>query len=138
MNRAPSFDDVFAVMAGASLGDDVRVELPAEPQPDDLATKLALALNVLLDDLSQRKAELEASEARYRALFAACPSPMWVAEPLSLRLLAVNDALCRLLGYREEELLQMTVGDLGPPEDVSALITTLGNALVPNHTIVVR
>jgi hypothetical protein len=60
MNKAPSFDDVFAVMSAASVGDlTARVAVPDSPQLDDTATKFAIALNILLDDLTLRARELE-------------------------------------------------------------------------------
>jgi two-component system cell cycle sensor histidine kinase/response regulator CckA len=62
---APTFDDVFAVMSAASVGDTTaRVALPPEPQFDDPATKLAVALNILLDDLALRTQDLRATEER--------------------------------------------------------------------------
>lgn len=62
MTRAPTFDEIFAVMAAASVGDTVtRVAVPDDPQLDDLATKFAIAVNLLLDDLNFRAVELEAA-----------------------------------------------------------------------------
>jgi PAS domain S-box-containing protein len=53
MNGAPTFDDIFAVMSAASVGDlAARVGVPDPPELDDTATKFALALNILLDDLA--------------------------------------------------------------------------------------
>jgi PAS domain S-box-containing protein len=53
MSDGPSFDDIFAVMSAASIGDtSVRVAVPDGASVDDTATKFALALNVLLDDLA--------------------------------------------------------------------------------------
>lgn len=61
MKLAPGFDEIFAVMAAASVGEAAaRVALPDEPQPEDLATRFAIALNLLLDDHAQRSAELKA------------------------------------------------------------------------------
>jgi len=70
----PTFADLFNVMAAASVGDaSARVSLPERPQRDDPATRLGIALNVLLDDLSARATaaakaneDMRASEARYR------------------------------------------------------------------------
>jgi light-regulated signal transduction histidine kinase (bacteriophytochrome) len=60
MTRPPTFDDIFAVMSAASVGDTAaRVALPPDPQPDDLATKFAIAVNLLLDDLALHAAERE-------------------------------------------------------------------------------
>lgn len=69
MTRWPTFDEIFAVMASASVGEvEARVILPANPQVDDLETRFAIALNLLLDDLAQRNLELTESEARKSAI----------------------------------------------------------------------
>ena len=55
MRRAPTFDQIFAVMSAASVGDaSARVTGLDDPDVDDVPTRFALALNVLLDDLSFR------------------------------------------------------------------------------------
>jgi PAS domain S-box-containing protein len=63
MTRAPSFDDIFAVMAAASVGNaSARTDVPDDPQLDDIPTRFAVALNVLLDDLAFRTDALRLSE----------------------------------------------------------------------------
>src|SRR5207248_1671265 len=57
----------------------------------------------------------------YRGLFESIPLPMWVYDFETLRFLAVNDAAVRQYGYSRDEFLAMTVADIRPPEDVSAL-----------------
>jgi hypothetical protein len=60
MKRGPSFDDIFAVMAAASVGDlTARVPEPDDAQIEDPPTKFALALNILLDDLALRATEAQ-------------------------------------------------------------------------------
>jgi signal transduction histidine kinase len=67
MSRAPTFAEIFEVMAAASSGDSARrVELPEEPDLDHGATRFAIALNILLDDLSFRITEREQVEERLR------------------------------------------------------------------------
>ena len=57
----PSFADIFAVISSAAVGDgDKRVELPDELRVDDPATQIAVALNLLLDDLAFRDNALKA------------------------------------------------------------------------------
>lgn len=54
-------------MSAASLGDTTaRVTLPDEPDLKDSATRFAIALNVLLDDLAFRVSEREKMEERLR------------------------------------------------------------------------
>jgi signal transduction histidine kinase/CheY-like chemotaxis protein len=67
MTGAPTFDDIFAVMSAASMGDAAaRVEVPDDPALDDPATRLGISLNMLLDDLAFRVAERERIEDRLR------------------------------------------------------------------------
>ncbi|MEX0625370.1 MAG: ATP-binding protein [Chloroflexota bacterium] len=67
MTEGPTFDDVFAVMSAASVGDSIaRVRLPPTPELDDPATRLGVALNILLDDLALRTSELRETEERLR------------------------------------------------------------------------
>ncbi len=62
---APTLADVFEVMSAASLGDaDARVSLPTEPDLSNMATRLAIALNLLLDDMAFRVRERERVEER--------------------------------------------------------------------------
>ncbi|HEY2730053.1 MAG TPA: PAS domain S-box protein [Polyangia bacterium] len=60
MTGGPSFDDIFAVMGAASVGDlAARVAVPDAPSLEDAPTKVALALNVLLDDVAHRATEAQ-------------------------------------------------------------------------------
>jgi two-component system cell cycle sensor histidine kinase/response regulator CckA len=70
----------------------------------------------------QVAAALRASEERHRILFDASPLPIWVFEPTTLQILAVNDALVRVIGYARDELLAMRIVDLKPVSDVPRLV----------------
>jgi PAS domain S-box-containing protein len=60
VKTSPRFDDIFAVMSAASVGDmAARVTLDDSPQLDDTATRFAIALNVLLEDLAVSAATAE-------------------------------------------------------------------------------
>jgi signal transduction histidine kinase len=59
---SPTFNDIFAAMSRASVGEmTARVAVPQDPSAEDLASRFALALNVLLEDLALRTEEAEAS-----------------------------------------------------------------------------
>jgi PAS domain S-box-containing protein len=50
------------------------------------------------------------------------PVPMWVYDLASLRFLAVNDAAVDRYGWSREEFLTMTIADIRPKDDASALL----------------
>ncbi len=64
-------------------------------------------------------------EKAYRLLFANNPKPMWIYEIDTLQFLEVNDAAISLYGYSRTEFLSMTIADIRPPEDITALRSAL-------------
>ena len=67
MTTAPDIEAVFAVLSAATLGDaEARVAIPEEPDLTHLPTRLAIAVNVLLEDLAFRVSEREKAEERLR------------------------------------------------------------------------
>ena len=65
------------------------------------------------------------SESRYRELFMSNPHAMWVYDLETLGFLAVNDAAILHYGYARDEFLAMTIKDIRPPEDVTALLENI-------------
>jgi PAS domain S-box-containing protein len=72
--------------------------------------------------------ELLASEARYRSLFDTIADPLFVYDRVTLGYLAVNAAAVRVYGYSMDEFLGMTIKDIRPVEDVTALLDMLAAA----------
>jgi PAS domain S-box-containing protein len=68
----------------------------------------------------RRRAEqaLLESESRYRLLFESNPSPMWVYDRATLRILLVNAAAIRHYGYAPEDFQKLTVADITSPDGV--------------------
>ncbi|MBV8883673.1 MAG: diguanylate cyclase [Chroococcidiopsidaceae cyanobacterium CP_BM_RX_35] len=60
-------------------------------------------------------------EPQYRLLFTDNPNPMWVYDLETLAFLEVNEAAIRHYGYSRSEFLTMTIADIRPSEDISAL-----------------
>jgi two-component system sensor histidine kinase UhpB len=79
--------------------------------------------------LERKKAEeaLLVSEEKYKQMFYQNFFPSWIYDPVSLKILEVNDAAIKKYGYNKEEFLTMTIKDISPPEDVPQLLKTLDN-----------
>jgi hypothetical protein len=84
---------------------------------------LMQVVSVAGERFQRRQAELalRESEERYRTLFEHNPQPMWVFDRETLRFLAVNDSAIRLYGYSREDFLGMTIEQIRPPQDISAM-----------------
>ncbi|CAN1212097.1 GGDEF domain-containing protein [Tumidithrix helvetica PCC 7403] len=78
-----------------------------------------------ITDRDRTQKVLKESEERSRLLFESNPNPMWIYNAESLRFLSVNAAAIQHYGYSREEFLSMTVKDICPQQDVSALVKYL-------------
>lgn len=82
---------------------------------------LAPALKGWLDakffhkELMQRQRALEYSENKYRTYVNNAPLSIFISDNNG-RIIEVNKEACRITGYREKELLSMTVADLWPAD----------------------
>lgn len=65
------------------------------------------------------------AQEQYRTLFQSSPVPTFICDTRKWRLLEVNEAVTREYGYSREELLKMTLLDLGLPEDAERVAETL-------------
>ena len=91
--------------------------------PDGIDSEPAGArgvVTVALDISALKTAEgaLRRSEERYRQLFRAVPHPVFVYDAHTLRIQSVNEAAVRKYGYTCAEFLQMSMTDIGAPDDV--------------------
>jgi PAS domain S-box-containing protein len=67
------------------------------------------------------RTELAESEAEHRALFDFSPSPIWVLEAATMRVLRANHAACELHGYPLPQLMTMYFPELQPDEPIEDL-----------------
>jgi PAS domain S-box-containing protein len=69
----------------------------------------------------ERFRDLEEGEARFELVFDESPLGIGLAGP-DFTFMRVNDALCRIFGYSEAELLASTFVDITHPDDAAELI----------------
>jgi PAS domain S-box-containing protein len=70
-------------------------------------------------DITERKQaeeRLQESESRYRTLFESAGDAIFILDPATGRFIDVNHVACERLGYKREELLQLTPADIDSPE----------------------
>jgi PAS domain S-box-containing protein len=77
-------------------------------------------LSVTAPHLNQVHEALQSSRARISELLHQAPEGIFVAD-LDGRYREINEAGCRMLGYRRDEIIGKTIVDLIPPEDVDRL-----------------
>ncbi|TDX66576.1 diguanylate cyclase/phosphodiesterase [Methylosinus sp. sav-2] len=101
--------DTFEVAHRSAEGVAMHLRLSAAPMGD--------LVGVTLTDVTP----LKAREASFRLLFESNPMPMWVHDPQSLRIMAVNDAAVAHYGYARERFLRSTLLDLYAEEEWPAV-----------------
>jgi len=69
------------------------------------------------DDVKYNRQE---SITGYSILFDHNPSPMWIYDVATLRILKINDAAIKTYGYTEDEFLTLTIRDIRPRGDHEA------------------
>lgn len=91
-------------------------------------------------DISDRKAAEDAlriSERRFSGAFNTAPQGMAIVD-LDGRWMEVNDALCRMLGYSREELLQLDFQHITHPDDLTkdlALLQQLLEGVIADYQL---
>jgi PAS domain S-box len=116
-----------------SRGDlDYKIDLNTGDEIEGLANAFnAMAQNLKLTTTSierlnkeiaeRRSAEaaLRSSEARYKALFTGSEQGIIVADAQTRKFLYCNPAICRMFGYTEEELMNLSIEDVNLKEERS-------------------
>ena len=82
-----------------------------------------------ITEVKLAEAALKASEERFRSAIENAPIAMALLD-LDGRWLTVNDAVCKLLGYTEAELLELSFQDLTYPEDLDDDLALVGKLLM--------
>ncbi len=83
------------------------------------------SISVQRDITKRKKAEikLKESESRHKVLFEASADGILIVDTKTKEFKYANSALCRMLGYSEEELKTMGVEDIHPKESLEYVIS---------------
>jgi PAS domain S-box-containing protein len=84
-----------------------------------------LSYDGIIADITERKQaeqKLTESELKFKTLFESRWDGLLLADVESKKFRLCNRALTRMLGYTEEELRQLTVRDIHPPDDLPHVI----------------
>ncbi len=73
-------------------------------------------------ELKTSMESLQESEARYRALFEGAAEGILVADIETKKFIYANPAICRMLGYTQEELVALGITDIHPAESLERII----------------
>jgi len=103
----------------------------------DEQTNHHVILSVIVDVSSQKQISFNLKESLgdFSMLFYNNPTPMWIYELPTLRIMKVNDAALKHYGYSEEEFLSMTIRDIRPRFDLAKFNNYLYQKAIPESSL---
>ncbi len=114
---AEFYECIRAVQGGSSIGSLETAVSPIRNSAGEVVGASAIASDMSKRLSAERK--LRESEERFREVFENAPFGLAVTGT-DRRFLQVNAALCRMLGYSEQELHALNWADLTHPDDLAA------------------
>jgi len=75
---------------------------------------------IVRDTTKHKRVEeaLRESEDKFRTIFDSASDGILLADPITNKFLQGNTAICSMLGYTKEEMANLTIYDIHPPEDI--------------------
>lgn len=103
----------------------------------DDQTRHQVILSVVIDVSYQKQISFNLKESLgdFSMLFHSNPTPMWIYELPTLRIMKVNDAALKHYGYSEEEFLSMTIRDIRPRFDLAKFNNYLYQKAIPESSL---
>lgn len=92
--------------------------------PDDLVTSL--------------QEELRLEKEKFKHMFDANPQPMIIYDVETLKFIAANQAALKFYGYEREEIYNLSILDVRPPEDLNLIKKHLAQPELPTNAGVWR
>jgi PAS domain S-box-containing protein len=119
--RGEQYDIEHRILKGGIVKwvqEKAELEFDAEGKP-------VSGIGTVQDITTRKKTEvaLRESERKYRTVFQGASEGIIVADTETKEFKYVNPAICKMLGYNEEELIQLGVRDIVPKEDLEHVIS---------------
>ncbi len=117
-------------------GSEFSAEISLSPIRTEDGTLVASAIRDITER-EQAQVALRQSEERFRLAFENAPIGTAIVG-LDYRFRKVNNALCEMLGYTQQELLELTFADITYPEDIDEdleLAKQLFQGQIPNYRL---
>lgn len=129
LDRGRPFDKQYRIVR-ADTGEERWVHGRGQLELDGSGRPLRM-LGTIADITDQRRAQemLIRSELRYATIFEGALEAILIAEQATLRFRWVNAAASALLGYTRDELSELTVRDIHPPDALPAILERFEAAL---------
>jgi PAS domain S-box-containing protein len=126
IKKKTTAEGVLSILAGDGSIKHLLYKNYVFSNPDGEQYVIAFAQDI--SDRMHAEAELRASEKTFSTYFNLSGTGMAVVSPEG-KWNAVNDALCKMLGYTREELFQLTFQDITYPEDLGRDLHLMKNVL---------
>jgi len=104
------------------MGIAVPIKFANDKKGSSLFEEIAGEIAHALASIEQEEAVKEA-EKRYRAIFEGASEGILVADMETRRFRYCNPAICEMLGYSEEEFIELDVTDIHPKESFDHVLT---------------
>lgn len=122
MHQTKGLEDTPIIMLTAIADDDLRLRLLKSDVQEYLvkpfvANELLARVARIIKDRLQNTARISASEMRFEATFELAAIGIALVAPDG-RWLRVNQSLCQIVGYTQDELLALTFQDITHPDDL--------------------
>ena len=122
--RASGLDIPFILVSG-TVGEDVAVECMRQGAHDYLMknrlSRLPEAIRRELREAEDRQRHRESAEM-LTVVFDSAADGILLADAETRRFVRANRAMCRMLGYTREEVVNLSVGDIHPAESLRDVV----------------
>jgi PAS domain S-box-containing protein len=95
------------------------------------------SVTTLVDFTERKKAEeaLKESEERYRTLFESTVEGILITDGATRQFKYANPAICKMLGYSQEELTKLSVMDIHPEDELKRILAVFSDQTMEENPI---